>query len=155
MPSDGRPFVNLKCLIIRSLRAVNVCIPGRLPSLEELVVRAYHSSKLSFEDPVGAFSGLKTFYAISRPITANGLDMIRATSDALMVRGLTLTAGSGKDNGKEFNKHSKTCIYLRPVNACKLSIKELSDVALTLVRQCRCEACFDCLARAGVVDGWR
>lgn len=154
MPSDGRPLVNLKALIIWSNASMNVCIPGKLPSLEELVVKAHLPMELMFREPVAAFSGLKTFYAVGKPITLNGLDMIRVTSDALMARGLTLTAVSKEDGGKVFSEHSRTCIYLRPVTARKLSMKELDGVVLQLVNQCRCEACFECLGRAGLVESW-
>lgn len=64
----------------------------------------------------------------------------RATSDALMARGLTLGAVSREDGGKDFNEYSKTCIYMirpRPHEAChccKLSMKELSDIVLRLVK---------------------
>ena len=112
--SDGRPLVNLKALIVWSNARMNVCIPGKLPSLEELVIKAYLPIELKFREPVAAFSGLKTSYAVGKLITLDGLDMIRVTSDALMARGLTLTAVSKEDGGKSFSEHSRTCIYMRP-----------------------------------------
>ena len=33
-------------------------------------------------------------------------------------------------------------------------MKELDGVVLQLVDQCRCEACFECLERAGLVESW-
>ena len=150
--------------MVHYIRGIDVCIPGRLPSLEELVIRPgasrEYALRLKFEDPVAAFLGLKSFHAAGNPISTYGLEHSRATSAALMASGLTLTAVSRQWGGRVFNElnelePAKYGIYLRPVTAGKLSVQELDAVVLRLVKQCRCEACFECLERAGLVDSWR
>ena len=80
MPIDGSPLLNLKVLIIMAKGSMKVCIPAKLPHLEELVIMACGQSELSFEEPIATLSGLKTFYALGRRVAPNGLDMIRIRS---------------------------------------------------------------------------
>lgn len=110
-------------------------------------------SELSFEEPIATLSGLKTFYALGRPVAPNGLEMIRVmSSNALAGHGLVLSAASSIGPGKEWGSQNGSCIYLRPSTARELSFRKLATRVKQLVNQCRCEACFDCLKRAGCIS---
>ncbi len=50
------------------------------------------------------------------------------------------------------NGRPASCLYLRPLGTQELLIDELWTTVEQLAH-CRCGACFDCLRRAGCIDG--
>lgn len=74
MPANGRPLRSVRSLLIAT-RRMKGCIPApqQLPNLEELVV-ATSTLQLSFEDPAGTLSALKTCYVFAYLLTVEGFD---------------------------------------------------------------------------------
>ena len=150
MPADGKPFKSLRSLLISTSR-MKGCIPTpqQLPNLEELVI-ATSMLQLSFEDPAGTFSALKTCYIYAYSLIVEGFDSTRmAMSDTLRRRGLTLSEAAG---AVEFagNITEGTCLYVRPNNEHELTIQRCLRTVMKLT-ECRCGACFryGCLKMAG------
>ena len=149
LASDGPPLLNLRTIIITAI-SMQACIPGNLPSLEELVILAEGRAELSFEDPVATILALKKFYAFGQPLKPDGLDIARM-SIALAGTGQALGAAVAQTAGKGFDG-SSSCVYLRPAAAEALPMQRLYDLVAGLTQGCRCGACFDCLSKAGRLD---
>ena len=107
-------------------------------------------AELSFEDPEATVLTLKKFYAFGQPIKPDGMDILRM-STALAGTGRTLGAAMAQAAGMGFEAGS-SCVYLRPAVAEALPIQRLYDLVAGLAQGCRCEACFDCLSKAGRLD---
>ena len=156
MPSQGQPLWTLRTLIIRAPRPLYVAIkvPAKLPRLEELVVFTMGPLELSFEDLTATSASLTSFYAFGQPLTmtASVVSVLRMSA-ALAKRGLTLTVVKAPEDcsGERF-KASASCIYLRPIEAEDLPVRQLHALTEKLALACRCGACFSCLRRAGAVD---
>ena len=150
MPNDGQPLLNLETIIITA-SSMKGTFPGssHLPNLRELVIQAVYDLDVQFQDPVGTISGLASLHVSGRPLISPGVDTFQhmTASGALERRGLVLGAATARQPGAD-----SSCIYLRPVGAQELSMEELSANIEQLV-QCRCGACFDCLQKAGCIDG--
>ena len=154
VPAQGQPLRKLRSIIIGTSRPfyVRLSIPSKLPRLEELVVYTMGPLALSFEDPVATSSSLKSFYSFGQSLVASAVDVLRMSA-ALTRRGLILSAvPAPKDCSRErFNSRS-SCIYLRPIEAEDLPLRQLHALTERLALVCRCGACFTCLRRAGAVD---
>ena len=150
MPADGKPFKSLRSLLILTSR-MKGCIPKpqQLPNLEELVI-ATSMLQLSFEDPAGTFSALKTCYIYAYSLILEGVDSTRmAMSDNLRRRGLTLSEAAGAVE-LAGNITEGTCLYVRPTHEPVQTIQRCLYTVIKLT-VCRCGACFryGCLKMAG------
>ena len=148
MPANRKPFESLRSLLI-SISRIKCSIPApqQLPNLEELVI-ATSMLQLSFEDPAGTFSSLKTFYVFAYSRAVEGFDSTRmAMSETIRRRGLTLSTVTGAVEFAGRNTEG-TCFYVRPINEHELTI-EMCVRTVLILTVCRCGACFWCLGRAG------
>lgn len=154
MPLQEQPLWALRAVIIRSEWAhdVKVALSKRLPALRKLVIFTEGCLDVSFEEPVATSLSLEDFYAFGQPLITDGVDMLRM-SCSLVRRGLTVSAERSPEQAPsgEFGEEA-SCIYLQNVDAAAVPIKRLYDLTKSLAVECHCEACFDCLRRAGEVD---
>lgn len=145
MPANGKPFESLRSLLIAASR-MKGCIPApqQLPNLDELVI-ATSMLQLSFEDPAGTFSALKTCYVFAYSLAVEGFDSTRmAMSDTLRKRGLTLSKAAGAVGFcPEVAGAEGTCLYVRRINEHELSIQRCVCTIRNFTL-CRCGACFRC-----------
>ena len=150
MPRYEKPFCSLRSLVIRASDMMgHIPGPGKLPHLEELVIRG-HTLQLSFEDPDGTFSALRTFYASGHSVELEGLDTVRSALGVLTGRGMALSEVSVSEAGMHPQKGSH-CVYLHPINGHQWSMRECLAIVERLTR-CRCGTCFPCLGAAGRID---
>ena len=151
MPDDGQPLLNLATIIITGCtRLYDFPGPQQLPHLKELVFKTPGPLEIYFEDVVGTISGLDSLCLFGQPLRLCTEDMMKlmAASGALEQRGLVLGAAiAAQQDGLD-----SSCIYLRPIGTPELSIEELGTKVWLLVR-CRCGACFNCVRRAGRIEG--
>jgi hypothetical protein len=54
------------------------------------------------------------------------------------------------DEGERVNSDA-SCIYLKPIGAPDVSVRELFTTVERLAKKCRCGACFACLREAGSI----
>ena len=151
MPAGFQPMVNIETIIITNCaKLINFPGPNRLPNLKVLVITTSSSLRVTFEIAAAIVLGLDSLHLLGDPLCPCGEDMVDlvAASSALGRRGLVL----GGATGERLNGHSRGCIYLRPIGTPELSIEESGAKVEQLV-QCRCGACFDCLQRAGCIEG--
>ena len=148
MPANAQPLKSLRRLNIVAEGAITCNIPGGLPNLEELVLFAGGIAEVSFDDPSATLSAVKTLYVFGQPLLNMGDHDLCSAKDKAAKRGLLLSTASTKKAGKGYRRRS-ACMYLRPVAAPELSFYEAYDRVSRLARQCKCEACSDCLSRAG------
>ena len=153
MPHAGVPLLNLETIIITA-HSMRWTFPraSQLPNLRQLVVKASGRLQIGFRDPIGALSKLSSMHLFGHSYEPHGRDQLGLAkgSNALMERGLVLGMASTAQHGP--NRRPASCLYLRPVGTQELSIDELWTTVKQLA-QCRCGACFDCLRRAGCIDG--
>ena len=137
MPRDGQPLLNLESIFHHSLQH------GRLPSRTKSAAKpqgACHQSIRRFGSR--SVRSCRHHFRASQPvwigtaIFSPGEDTVQrmAASSALERRGLVLSAAAAAQ--QPVDKAARSCIYLRPVGACELSIEELSAKVEQLVK-CR------------------
>ena len=151
MPVNGQPLRNLKVLIIVACHCMTCCVPAAMPNLEEMVMFVKETAKVSFDSPVATLSALTTLYLFGQPLTLEIGERDRSqVFNSVARRGLLLSTVKAPEAGAEKNfRDGSSCMYLRPIAEQDMSIEELHDRTSALARQCRCNACFECLRQAG------
>ncbi len=153
MPLAGMPLVNLETIIITA-HSMQWTFPRtcQLPNLRQLVVKASGRLQIEFREPIGTLLKLSSMHVFERPYHPHGCDQLGLTegASALAERGLVLGMASTEQHG--CSGRPASCVYLRPVGTRELSIDELWTTVEQLAH-CRCGACFDCLRRAGCIEG--
>ncbi len=135
-------------------------IPNAMPNLEELVIFASGVARVHLDDPVATLSPLKTLHLFGQPMMPKIHNIhLAQVSASLASRGLLLSfATSQHPLGKPLEYISgyigrcNSCLYVRPITAQAIPIKELPYRVSKLARQCRCKACFECLRLAGCLN---
>ena len=154
MPLAGMPLVNLETIIITA-HSMQWTFPRtcQLPNLRQLVVKASGRLQIEFREPIGTLLKLSSMHVFGRPYHPHGCDQLGLTegASALAERGLVLGMASTEQHG--CSGRPASCVDLRPVGTRELSIDELWTTVEQLAH-CRCGACFDCLRRAGCIEGW-
>ena len=148
MPENGMPVCNLQVLIINGKGNIKIMIPGALPNLRELVVYAKGRLELSIEQPAAMWRSLQTFCALGQPLFPNLSDVYQSLAQRRMI--LDEVFAQRADEGERVNSDA-SCIYLKPIGAPDVSVRELFTTVERLANKCRCGACFACLREAGSI----
>ena len=149
MPENGMPVCNLQVLIIKGDGNIKIMIPEALPNLRELVVYAKGRLELSFEQPAAMCRALQTFYALGQPLFPNLSDVCQSLVQRSMV--LDEVFAQHADGGERLSSDA-SCVYLKPMGAPDVSMRELFTTVERLANKCRCGACFACLREAGCIE---
>ena len=106
MPENGQPLLNLRSIDIDAPGAAMICIPRKLPNLEQLRIGSDDYLEVQFQDPQATASALTRFHALGFPLKLDALDMLKM-SQRLAVRGLTLDVA--------FDARGQSSMYIRHI----------------------------------------
>lgn len=141
LPASGQPLLNLRSIIIEA-HSIKATFPAKLPALKQLVIISQGHLEVDFEDPLATALGLTSFYVLGKPPVFEAVELL-GMSASLTSESLTL------DVALPVGVYSRSCIYLRHIDAKQTLLEQLTGLVRHLATDCRCGACNECLRREG------